>query len=352
MHKEFRILPVSQLIFSGGMKRTMGFIGTTTDTKITGTKKNGKAQAGRMDALVMQKTLKSSISCTGVALHSGNKTSMTLHPADINVGIFFERTDVTDRDPMVAARWDRVVDTRMCSVLGNDDGVTVSTVEHLMSALAGAGVDNCRIEIDGGEVPIMDGSAAPFVFLVECAGIVEQAAPRRAIRVLKPVSIEEKGKRASLSPADGFSLDFEIKFDSDAIKHQTLSVDMADGAFKKEVARARTFGFMHEVEALWAAGLAKGGSMENAVVVSGDRVLNEEGLRYDDEFVRHKILDAVGDLYLAGAPIVGAFQGVCSGHAANNALLRALMADEDAWVWEDMAVDAGVSAVEVHAAIA
>lgn len=286
--------------------------------------------------VVLQKTLKGPINCTGVALHSGEKTSMTLCPAEPDSGIAFKRTDIDGRDAFIPARFDKVVDTRMCSVLGNDDGVTVGTVEHLMSALAGAGIDNCLIEIDGPEVPIMDGSAAPFLFLVECAGVVEQPVARKALRILKDVYIEEHGKTAALTPADGFTLDFHIDFDSEAIGEQIMSIDLGAGVFKKEIARARTFGFMHEVEALRAHGLAKGGSLDNAVVVSGDRVLNEEGLRYDDEFVRHKVLDAVGDLYLAGGPIIGAFSGVRSGHAANNALLRAVFADPDAWAWEDM----------------
>lgn len=285
--------------------------------------------------VIQQQTLKGPINCTGIALHSGEKTSMTLCPADADSGIVFKRIDIEGKDALIPAKWDNVVDTRLCSVLGNAEGVTVSTVEHLMSALAGAGIDNCLIEIDGPEVPIMDGSAAPFLFLVECAGITEQKAARKALRVLKTVTIEEHGKAASLAPADDFSLDFQIDFDSDAVGEQSMSIDLRDGAFKKEIARARTFGFMHEVEALRAHGLIKGGSLDNAVVVSGDRVMNEEGLRYDDEFVRHKVLDAVGDLYLAGGPIVGAFNGVCSGHAANNALLRALFADPTAWAWED-----------------
>lgn len=289
--------------------------------------------------VVPQKTLKGPINCTGVALHSGEKTSMTLCPAEPDTGIVFKRIDVDGKDALIPARFDHVVDTRMCSVLGNADGVIVGTVEHLMSALAGAGIDNCLIEIDGPEVPIMDGSAAPFLFLVECAGVTEQDAPRKALRILKEVRIDEHGKVASLAPADGFSLDFRIDFDSEAIGEQAMTVELGAGAFKKEIARARTFGFMHEVEALRAHGLAKGGSLDNAVVVSGDRVLNEEGLRYDDEFVRHKVLDAVGDLYLAGGPIVGAFTGVRSGHAANNALLRALFADPDAWTWEEVGVD-------------
>ena len=321
----------------------MGFIEKTkTDTRLV---------PQSVSDAIFQKTLKAPISCSGVALHSGKKTSMTLNPAAPDTGIQFIRTDVTDRNPEILARWDRVVDTRMCTVLGNEDGVTVGTVEHLMSALAGVGIDNCRIEIDGQEVPVMDGSAAPFVFLVECAGVVEQSAPRKALRILKTVTVKEHGKTVSFEPADGFSLDFEINFDSDAIQRQTLSIDLRDGTFKKEIARARTFGFMHEAEALWAAGLAKGGSMDNAVIISGDRVLNEGGLRFDDEFVRHKILDAVGDLYLAGAPIMGAFTGVCSGHAANNALLRALMAEPDAWTWEEMRDD-GQADWQPQAAIA
>ena len=284
--------------------------------------------------VVNQRTLKSSISCSGVTLHSGEKVSLTLNPADAGTGIVFKRTDIAGGGASIPAKWDRVVDTRMCTTIGNGDGVTVATVEHLMAALAGCGIDNALIELNGSEVPIMDGSAQPFVFLLECAGVVEQDEPRRVIRVLKSVSARDGDSEARLSPGSFLSLDFKIEFDCGAISRQSFSIGVINGSFAKELARARTFGFLHEVEALWAAGFAKGGSLENAVVVSGDKVLNEGGLRYDDEFVRHKILDAVGDLYLAGAPIIGKFEGVYSGHATNNALLRTLFADPEAWKYD------------------
>lgn len=264
---------------------------------------------------------------------------MTLMPAEANSGIVFRRTDIAGGGALVAASWDAVVDTTMCTTVGNDDGLRVGTIEHLMAALAGCGIDNAVIEIDGPEVPIMDGSAAPFVFLIECAGVLSQAVPRRVIKVLKPVRVGNSERFAELSPADEFSVEFEIDFDNSAISRQVISLGMGDGAFKKELADARTFGFLHEVEQLRAAGLARGGSLDNAIVVSGDKVLNEDGLRHNDEFVRHKVLDAIGDLYLAGAPIKGLFSGLCSGHAANNGLLHALFADPTAWTYEPMAVE-------------
>ena len=282
-----------------------------------------------------QKTLKSSIECSGIGLHSGDKISMTLHPADVNNGITFRRSDIHGGGAEIKASFDNVRDTRLCTTIGDENGVGVSTVEHLMAALAGAGVDNAIIDVSGGEVPIMDGSAAPFMFLIDCAGLIEQDAPKRVVRVKKPVVVSEGGKSASLVPSDDFSIDFEIDFDSPAVQRQSMRVDMVDGVFKSELSRARTFGFMHEVEALRAAGFAKGGSLDNAVVVSGSEVLNEDGLRFDDEFVRHKILDAVGDLYLAGGTIAGHFSGVCTGHSLNNKLLRALFADEANYEWID-----------------
>ncbi len=288
---------------------------------------------------VSQRTLKSEISCKGVALHSGHKVVMTLKPAPCGSGIVFRRIDIAGRGAYIAASWDRVVDTRMCTVLGNEDGVTVGTVEHLMAALAGCRIDNALIEINGPEVPIMDGSSGPFVFLVECAGVQEQDAPRRFIRIEKPISIRDGARVATLSPADGFSLSFEINFDNRAISQQTISLGLAKGSFKKELARARTFGFLHDAEKLRAVGLARGGSLDNAIIISGDKILNEGGLRFDDEFVRHKALDAVGDLYLAGAPVIGKFSGVCSGHDANNKLLRALFANPDAWSYDVLGAD-------------
>ena len=296
--------------------------------------------------VVNQRTLKSSIPCSGVGLHSGEKVSLTLNPADTGTGIVFKRTDIAGGGASIPAKWDHVVDTRLCTTIGNGDGVTVATVEHLMAALAGCGIDNALIELNGSEVPIMDGSAQPFVFLVECAGVVDQDEPRRVIRVLKSVSARDGNGEARLSPGSFLSLDIKIDFDCDAISRQSLSIGIVNGSFAKELARARTFGFLHEVEALWAAGFAKGGSLENAVVVSGDKVLNEGGLRYEDEFVRHKILDAVGDLYLAGAPIIGKFEGVYSGHATNNALLRALFADPEAWKYDAFQGQEGLSAID------
>lgn len=282
---------------------------------------------------VRQRTLKTAIGCTGVGLHSGNKVTMVLHPAQADFGIQFKRTDIAGRGAMVPALWSAVGDTRMNTCLVNEDGVRVGTVEHLMSALAGCGIDNCLIEINGPEVPVMDGSAAPFLFLIECAGTVEQAAPRQVIRVLKRVTVTDGEKMASLAPANAFSLRFEIDFASQAIARQEFSVALTRGSFKSEISRARTFGFEQEVAMLRAAGLGRGGSLDNAVVIdsTGTKVLNDDGLRYGDEFVRHKILDAVGDLSLAGAPILGAFHGVRSGHALNNKLLRALFADQTAW---------------------
>jgi len=313
-------------------------------------------QEGKIDDCVRQRTLKTSISCAGIGLHSGADVTLNLMPADAGTGVVFYRIDIHDKDNAVPAIWDRVVDTRLCTSIGNDDGVTVGTIEHLMAALAGCGIDNARVELNGPEVPIMDGSSEPFVSLIEYAGVVEQSAPRRVIRILKPVNVEVGDSQASFMPADRPSLDVEIDFDSACISNQALSIGLVNGSFCKELARARTFGFLHEVEQMRAAGLAKGGSLENAVVVSQDGVLNDGGLRFDDEFVRHKMLDAVGDLYLAGGHIIGQFSGTRSGHAINNALLRALFADGEAWTVDVLrsteaatAVDGGLTAEPVSA---
>jgi len=294
--------------------------------------------------IVKQRTLKTSINCSGVALHSGAKVSMTLNPAPIDSGISFTRTDIAGQGAVIPAKWDHVVDTRMRTTLGNDDGVTIGTVEHLMAALAGCGIDNAIIELNGAEVPIMDGSSQPFVFLIECAGVVEQDAAKKIIRILKTVSVNNG--EARLSPGAHLSLDFEIDFDNDMVSRQSLSIGVVNGSFAKELARARTFGFLQDVEALRAAGLAKGGSLDNAIVVNGNEVMNEGGLRYDDEFVRHKMLDALGDLYLAGAPIIGEFQGVCSGHRTNNMLLQALFADSNAWEMDVLKGPEALSAID------
>jgi UDP-3-O-[3-hydroxymyristoyl] N-acetylglucosamine deacetylase len=303
------------------------------------------------DRIVVQRTLKGPIHCDGVALHSGEEISMTMIPGQADSGIIFKRIDVVGQDALIPATWDRVIDTRMCTTIANNDGVRVATIEHLMAAVAGCGIDNLLIEIDGAEIPAMDGSSGPFVAMIESVGVVEQDSPRRVVRVLKPVSVEDGDSRASLTPGPYCTLDMEIDFDSGVIAQQALSVGLVNGSFCKELAQARTFGFLHEVEQLRAAGLAKGGSLDNAVVVSGDEVLNEGGLRYDDEFVRHKTLDAVGDLYLAGGQIIGGFSATRTGHTLNNALLRALFADDDAWCYDtsrgdevEMAVDGGIFA--------
>lgn len=285
--------------------------------------------------VVKQRTLKTSISCVGVGLHSGNKVTMTLRPAEANSGIHFRRTDIAGAGALIPARWDAVSDTRLNTCIADQNGVGVRTIEHLMAALSGMGIDNAEIEINGPEVPVMDGSAAPFLFLIECAGVVEQSAPRRAVKVLKPVVVRDGNKSAMLVPDSGFSVHMEIDFPVPTIGRQECLLDLTPGAFKADVSRARTFGFEQEVAAMRAAGLGRGGSLDNAVVIASDGqgVLNEEGLRYDDEFVRHKALDAVGDLYLAGGPILGAFSGCRTGHALNNTLLRALFADSSAWTY-------------------
>jgi len=256
----------------------------------------------------------------------------------VDHGITFRRVDIVGGGAVIAAHWASVSDTRLNTCVSNEAGIGVRTIEHLISALAGMSVDNVEIEINGPEVPVMDGSAAPFLFLIECAGVVEQAAPRMALKVLKRITVRDGDKFATLAPAAVPSMQVAIDFPVAAIRRQEFFLPLTTGAFKAEISRARTFGFEQEAAALRAAGLGKGGSLDNAVVVSSDgtRVLNDDGLRYEDEFVRHKILDAVGDLYLAGAPIIGAFHGVRCGHGLNNLLLRALLADVDAWAMMPM----------------
>lgn len=281
---------------------------------------------------IKQRTLKSSIGCKGIGLHSGASIKMTLHPAVPDTGIVFRRTDLTG-SPLVPAVWSNVTDTRLNTCIGDAREGGIHTIEHLMSALAGMGIDNAVIDVSGAEVPVMDGSAAPFLFMIECAGVVEQDAPRRFLKLLKPVVVERDGVCAAIVPAPSFSIHFTIDFANAAIGRQEYDFALEDGGFKNEISRARTFGFEHEIQQMRAAGLGRGGSLDNAVVISGNKVLNEEGLRYKDEFVRHKILDAVGDLYLAGCPIIGHFHAVRSGHAMNNQLLRAIFADPTAWTY-------------------
>ena len=282
-----------------------------------------------------QQTLRNSIHCSGIALHSGAKVSMTLHPAEANSGVVFRRTDA-DGGTEIQALWKNAVETPLCTTLVDPKGNQVTTIEHLMSALNGCGIDNVVIELNGPEVPIMDGSAAPFVFLIECAGVAVQDSPRRAIRILTETAVSEPHRSAALSPGAGFTVGFEIDFGDTMIGHQEWFTEVSEGAFKRDVARARTFGFVQEIDKLRAMGLARGGSLDNAIVVNGKEIMNEEGLRYRNEFVRHKVLDSIGDLYLAGAPIIGHFQGERAGHALTLRLLYALFADTDAWEWTEL----------------
>ena len=281
--------------------------------------------------MLKQRTLKNVISATGVGLHSGQKVTMTLRPAPIDSGIVFCRVDLPQA-PTIKADPFHVSDTRLCSVL-EANGAKVMTVEHLMSALAGLGIDNVTVDLTASEVPIMDGSASPFVFLVQSAGVAEQPALKRFIRVETPISVVDGDKWVKLEPYNGFRVTLSIDFDHPVFEHsgKAVTVDFADTSFIKEISRARTFGFMHEVEYLRNNGLALGGSLENAIVMDEFRVLNVDGLRYDDEFVKHKALDAIGDLYMLGHPLIGAFSGNKSGHALNNQLLRALLQDQEAW---------------------
>ena len=278
-----------------------------------------------------QHTLKAPALLAGVGVHTGAYTRVTVRPAASDTGVVFVRTDVTDADNRVRVSPEAVCKTQLGTVITNAEGVTVSTIEHLMAALVMLGVDNAVVELDGPEMPIMDGSSLPFLRVLDRAGRREQQAPRRYIEILETVEVTDGDKRASLAPADGFEVAFEIRFDSAAIGVQAVDLPMDEAAFRAELADCRTFGFLHEVEALRAMGLARGGTLDNAVVIDGDRILNPEGLRRPDEFVRHKALDAIGDLFVLGAPVIGRFEGVLAGHGLNNALVRALAANPDAW---------------------
>ena len=282
-------------------------------------------------SVIRQRTLRNPIRATGVGLHTGEKVYLSLKPAPIDAGIVFRRVDL---DPVVEikASADNVGDTTLSTTLVKGD-VRVSTVEHLLSAMAGLGVDNAYVELSASEVPIMDGSAGPFVFLLQSAGIQEQDAAKRFIRIKKEVTVRHGDKVASFLPFDGFKVSFDIDFNHPVFENRKVdaSIDFSTTSFVKEISRARTFGFMHEIEYLRSKGLARGGSVENAIVVDEYRILNEDGLRYDDEFVKHKILDAIGDLYLLGNTLIGEFKASKSGHALNNAVLRELISREDAW---------------------
>lgn len=283
--------------------------------------------AGRHAVYAGQRTLRHPVECTGVGLHSGQTVTMTLLPAAAGSGILFRRTDVAVGTGDLPAVWHAVSKTVHATLLTNEHGVSLSTVEHLMAAFAGLGVDNATVLIDGPELPILDGSSADFVDLLDAAGFVEQAVPRKFLKILKPVTVATGTKSASLVPDDAFRITCDIDFSAAAIARQSVSLTVDDFSFRSEIARARTFVQVQEVEALRAHGLVKGGSLENAVVVNDAEVLNPEGLRFDDEFVRHKVLDCIGDLALAGAPILGCLEATRTGHALNNALLHAVFAD-------------------------
>lgn len=299
--------------------------------------------------MIKQRTLKNTMRATGVGLHSGEKVYLTLRPAPVNTGIVFVRTDL-DPEVRIPARAEGVTDTTLCTALSHD-GAKVATVEHLMSAFAGLGIDNAYVELSAPEVPIMDGSAGPFVFLIQSAGIEEQNAPKKFIRIKREIIVREDDKEAMFLPHNGFKVSVTIHFDHPIFERQkqTASVDFSTTSFVKEVSRARTFGFMRDLEFLRSQNLALGGSLDNAIVVDDYRILNEGGLRYDDEFVKHKVLDAIGDLYQLGFSLIGEFRGVKSGHALNNQLCRAMLANPDAWeivTFEDVAQKAPISYAE------
>ncbi|MCR4347542.1 MAG: UDP-3-O-acyl-N-acetylglucosamine deacetylase [Sulfuricaulis sp.] len=281
--------------------------------------------------MIKQRTLKNVIRATGVGLHTGEKVYLTLRPASSETGIVFRRIDLADPVEIRACP-ENVSDTRLSTTL-EFNGARVSTVEHLMSAFAGLGIDNAYVDLTAAEVPIMDGSAGPFVFLVQSAGIAEQTAPKRFMRIKKEVRVEEGDKWACFQPFEGFKVSFAIEFDHPTFRNSTqnATVDFSTTSFVKEVSRARTFGFMGDLEALRAVGLARGGGLDNAIVMDDYRILNDDGLRYEDEFVKHKVLDAIGDLYLLGHPLIGAFSAHKSGHSLNNRLLRELVTNQEAW---------------------
>jgi len=299
---------------------------------------NGLFGLEALKKVIKQRTLKNVIRATGVGIHTGEKVYMTLRPAAVNTGIIFRRVDL---DPVaeIPATATNVGDTSMSTTLVQD-GVRVSTVEHLLSAMAGMGIDNAYVDVSAAEVPIMDGSAGPFVFLIQSAGIEEQSSAKRFIKILKPIEIRRDDKWARFDPHDGFKVSFKIDFNHPVFKSHTsyASVNFSTTSFLKEVSRARTFGFMRDLEMLRDRNLVLGGSMDNAVVLDDYRVLNEDGLRYEDEFVKHKVLDAIGDLYLLGHGLIGAYSGFKSGHELNNLLLRKLLEQPDAWeevIFED-----------------
>ena len=284
----------------------------------------------------MQHTVEKNVELSGIGLHSGSVVNMVIKPSAINTGIVFIRTDITDKNNKISAKWDNVVDTRLCTVIANDAGVTIGTIEHVMAALRGCHIDNAIIELDGEELPIMDGSSSCFVKAIDEAGIKSQTASRRAIKLLKNIEVTDGDKKVSLTMGGKPVFEGEIDFSHPDIGNQTYKMEMVNGSFRHDLAEARTFGFIEEVNALRNMGLARGGSLDNAIVLEKETIMNEEGLRFEDEFVRHKLLDAIGDLYLAGAPIIGTYKGHKAGHAMNNKILHELFKDDSAWCWVDI----------------
>lgn len=300
-----------------------------------------------------QQTIARAAVCAGIGVHTGEKAKLVLKPAPAGTGIVFRRTDVTDQDNLIPAKAHNVCDTQLCTKLSNDSGVTVGVVEHLLAALAGLGIDNLLIEIDGPEVPIMDGSSAVYCELLLQAGLRELTAQRRRIRILETVEIEDGPKRARLSPSDEtfLTLDARIEYDDDVIGVQEMSLQLIPGEFSKNLAFARTYGFARDVDMLRSMGLARGGSLDNVVVVEDGTILNPEGLRTEDEFIRHKMLDAVGDLMLAGGPIAGHYEAVRPGHDLNNRLVRKLLETPSAWCWEEDDAPALAAPARLRAAL-
>jgi len=295
---------------------------------------------------VKQQTLRNVGTLNGIGLHSGRYITMSIHPAESDHGIVFVRSDLSDGKNKVPARWDYVTDTKMCTAIANEHGASVGTIEHLMSALRGCGIDNALIEIDGLEVPAMDGSAMPFVKMIEEAGIAAQDSPRRMIRVLKEVSIERDGKLVTLKPENASTFEGEIDFDHAKIGRQRYTTQLVNGNFKHDIACARTFGFKWEAQWLRSQGLGLGASLDNAIVLDEDSIMNKKGLRFNDEFIRHKLLDAIGDLYLAGGQILGRYSADKGGHEINNAILHELFSDSDNWEY----VTAGSDSAHINQA--
>ncbi len=289
-----------------------------------------------------QRTLAKTVNATGVGLHSGERVSLTLHPAPVHYGIAFRRNDLSgEQGEIVKLHPNLINDTRLSSTVVTESGIRIGTIEHIMSALAAYGVDNILIELNAPEIPIMDGSSLPFIFLLQDAGVVEQNAPKKFLKILKPMEIQQADKWVRFEPHDGFKVALTIEFDHPVFNQSSprFEIDFAGQNYIEEIARARTFGFMQEVEMMRQHGLGLGGNLTNAIVIDDVDILNPDGLRYPDEFVRHKILDAIGDLYIVGHPIIGAFEGYKSGHAINNALLRAVLADETSHEWVEFADD-------------